>query len=314
MTADPTPKTGHEAGTGHKAGEAPPGGVRRDARKLLRELDGPVDEHFKQSVAGLSSQLGERAARQSTSDPRAAAEARRAALQAYDLARAQRWKTALRAAGVVVATVGVACFTVFIAMPPDQPSPRPMASRERAVPIELAAVEPTPATIPAPPPAANTPSPPVPPAALAIEPVVAEVAPVTASEPAPVGPAPVGPASAEPPPLRRDEVREVQTKLYSFGFNPGPIDGAVGSMTRAAIAQYQQNRDQPQTGTVDRELLEQLRQDPAPQVAAPQVAQRSARPGPARATGSSAARSSDPFEPLRTAANRFEQWVQSLGR
>lgn len=304
MTADPTPKTGHEAG------EAPPGGVRRDARKLLKELDGPVDEHFKQSVAGLSSQLGERAARQSTSDPRAAAEARRAALQAYDLARAQRWKTALRAAGVAVATVGVACFTVFIAMPPDQPSPRPMASRERAVPIEVAAAEP--AT--GPPPAASTPSLPVPPAALAIESVVAEVAPVTASEPAPVGPAPVGPESAEPPPLRRDEVREVQTKLYSFGFNPGPIDGAVGSMTRAAIAHYQQNRDQPQTGTVDRELLEQLRQDPAPQVAAPQVAQRPARPGPARATGSSAARSSDPFEPLRTAANRFEQWVQSLGR
>ncbi len=303
MTADPTPKTGHEAG------EAPPGGVRRDARKLLRELDGPVDEHFKQSVAGLSSQLGERAARQSTSDPRAAAEARRAALQAYDLARAQRWKTALRAAGVAVATAGVACFTVFIAMPPNQQSPRPMASRERAVPIELAAVEPAPATIPAPPPAASTPSPPVPLAAPAIVPVVTEVAPATTSEPAPVSPAP-----AEPPPLRRDEVREVQTKLYSFGFNPGPIDGAVGSMTRAAIAQYQQNRDQPQTGTVDRELLEQLRQDPAPQVAAPQVAQRSARPGPARATGSSAARSSDPFEPLRTAANRFEQWVQSLGR
>lgn len=290
-SGDPTSRTGHEAG------KAPPGGARRDARKLFKELDGPVDERFKRSLAGLTSQLSERAARQSTNDPQAAAEARRAALQAYDLARAQRLKTALRAAGVAVATVGVACFTVFIAMPPDQPPSRPMADRGRSAPVEVAPVEVAevvPATITAPA-AADTPSPP---AALAIAPVVAEVVS----------------APAEPPPLRRNEVREVQTKLHSFGFNPGPIDGAAGPMTMAAVAHYRQSRDRPQTGAVDGELLEQLRQDPAPQVAAPQVAQRSARPVPARATGSSAARPSDPFEPLRTAANRFEQWVQSLGR
>jgi len=81
-------------------------------------------------------------------------------------------------------------------------------------------------------------------------------------------------------------------------------------MTQAAIARYQQERGQPQTGVVDRDLLEQLRQDPAPPVVAPQVAQRAARP----ARASSAARQSDPFEPLRVAARDVERWFQGLGR
>src|SRR5258708_2141759 len=38
-------------------------------------------------------------------------------------------------------------------------------------------------------------------------------------------------------------------------------------MTEDAIRRYQQNRGQPQSGKVDRELLERLRQDPAPQIA-----------------------------------------------
>jgi hypothetical protein len=71
---------------------------------------------------------------------------------------------------------------------------------------------------------------------------------------------------------------------------------------------YQQDRGQPQTGTVDRELLEQLRQGPAPQ-----IAQRAARPD-ARATRSPGARRSDPFEPVRAAGNRLGQWLESLTR
>jgi hypothetical protein len=74
----------------------PPGNTRRTARQLMRDLDGPGDDRFKESLADLSSQLGRRAAEQSTADPKAAAEARRAALQAYDLARERRLKTALR--------------------------------------------------------------------------------------------------------------------------------------------------------------------------------------------------------------------------
>jgi hypothetical protein len=270
-----------------------------------------VDEHFKQSVAGLSGQLGERAAWKTTSDPKAAAEARRAALQAYDLARARRWKTALQAAGAAVAAAGVAGLTIFIAISPDKLSPNVTASVARAPSIGRVAAAPPPAALP---PIASAPS--VVPA-MASEPTPAKpepakpvpIKPAAAVEAASVEPAPV--PAAEPAPLRRDEVAEVQTRLYSFGFNPGPPDGAVGPMTQAAVMRYLQDRGQPQTATIDRELLEQLRQDPAPPVAAPpQVAQRTARP----AQTSSAARRSDPFEPMRVAAQNVERWFQSLGR
>ena len=128
-----------------------------------------------------------------------------------------------------------------------------------------------------------------------------ESAPATVRQAAPVEPAP------NPAPLRRDEVREVQARLQSFGFNPGPVDGVLGVMTEDAVMHYQRHRGQAQTGTVDRQLLEQLRRDPAPQ-----VAQR-VRPD-TRSARSPAARRSDPFEPVRAAGNRLGQWLDSLVR
>lgn len=293
MTAEPAPNTGPEPG---RAPKRPPGGARRTARQLLKEFDGPVDEHFKQSLASLTGRLGERAAWQSANGPQAAAEARRAALEAYDMARARRLKTALGTAGAAVAAAGIACLIVVVAVTPDPPSSREIASTERASRIEVAAGPAAPS-----PPAANLPSPPVVAAS-------AQVVSAAEGEKAPVEVAPVAPVP-EPAPdaLRRDEIREVQTWLHSFGFNPGPLDGAPGPMTRAAVLRYQRDRGQMQTGAVDQELLAQLRRDPAPQVAAPQPATR-----PVRA--SSAARRADPFEHLRVAAQDFERWLQSLGR
>ena len=92
-----------------------------------------------------------------------------------------------------------------------------------------------------------------------------------AAEPAPSSAA--APLAA-PEPLRGEEVREVQKRLQGFGFNPGPADGVAGRMTAGAVMSYQQSRGQPQTGDIDRELLEQLRQDPAPQVAPPPACER----------------------------------------
>jgi peptidoglycan hydrolase-like protein with peptidoglycan-binding domain len=111
-------------------------------------------------------------------------------------------------------------------------------------------------------------------------------------------------------PLRRDEVREVQSKLRSFGFDPGPVDGTVGPMTQGAARRYEQARGQQETGVVDRWLLDQLRQDPTPP---PVVAQR-APSDVRRAAYTSRGSSSDPFEPLRIAGDRFSRWLQSLGR
>ena len=76
-------------------------------------------------------------------------------------------------------------------------------------------------------------------------------------------------------------------------------------MTEDAIVRYQQSRGQPQTGKVDRELLEQLRQDPALQ-----VVQRPAGPY-ARPTPSAGPRRSDPSAPVRAAGDRLGQWLDS---
>jgi len=257
-------------------GTTPPGGTHRTARQLMRDLDGPGDDRFREALADSASELGKRATQQSAADPKAAAEARRAALQAYDLARARRQKTVLRAAAAAVAVVAIASLTVFIALPADRLPPRATASVVRPSPAEIVAVAPTPAV---------------------------QAAPAPASEPA-----------AVPIRLQRDEVREVQARLRAFGFNPGPPDGSAGPLTRSAVARYQQSRGQPQTGAADRDFLEQLRQDPAPPVVVPQVAQGAAPPGPSRPGGSSGTGPSDPFEPLRVAARDIERWFQSIGR
>ena len=100
----------------------------------------------------------------------------------------------------------------------------------------------------------------------------------------------------------------MQTKLYTFGFNPGPIDGADGPMTHAAIMHYEADRGLPKTGEVDRTLLETLRQDPAPQVVA------APPPPPRRMSHGYARRSDDPFAPLRAAGDRLGRWLESLSR
>ena len=91
-------------------------------------------------------------------------------------------------------------------------------------------------------------------------------------------PAEIPPSPSPAPALGRKEVREVQTRLRALGFNPGPVDGDAGRMTATAVTAYQEKRGLPQTGELDRALLDQLRQDPEPKAApAPQVAQHAAR-------------------------------------
>jgi hypothetical protein len=292
MTADRT-----ETGPG-------PSKAQPDSAKPSRPPapDGRDDEIFKQSMAELSRRLGERSARQSPVDPAAARAASRAALATYDRARGRQLIVGLGVAVAVVVGAGIAYLFPTVGARPVPPSPSAAARTEPAPPIEMATAAPAPAPpdSPSPSPAASvsyTPS---------VEPAAAvQAAPATGSQQTPVEPAP------NLTPLRRDEAREVQARLRSFGFNPGPVDGVPGAMTEGAAMHYQQNRGQPQTGKVDRELLEQLRQDPAPQVV--QQAQPAARPV-ARATTSPGARRSDPFEPVRTAGNRVGQWLESLTR
>jgi hypothetical protein len=100
---------------------------------------------------------------------------------------------------------------------------------------------------------------------------------VVSTEPPPPPPPPVeekkieAASPPEPTPqLATNEVREVQGRLRALGYNPGPVDGAAGPQTTAAVKQYQQARGLGATGTADKEVLERLRQE---QPAAPQQAQ-----------------------------------------
>jgi len=253
----------------------------------------PVSESFKRSMADLSRRLGERSATRSAPDPSTSAETRRAALQAYDQARL-RW-LALLVGGVVAA---VATGVALASLVPDE--------AESAPSIVTASVAPTRAA------SESTEPPPTVPSVAATE-----ITPRPA--PAPEPPVPAQTAAieptADPPTLRVDEVKELQAKLRSFGFNPGPVDGVAGPLTQSAAMRYQQARGQPQSAAVDRQLLEQLRQDPSPPVVQ-HVAQRAPRPDTTRPAtqASPPRRSSDPFESMRAAGDRFGRWLESVFR
>jgi hypothetical protein len=260
------------------------------------------------AMADLSRRLGEQLARQRAVDPDAAAAARRAALQAYDQARERRLIAALSVGLAVTVCAALAYFVSTIDSQPTlrspsaaanpQPAPSPgTASTMASVAPEGAPPSPAPSTAAAP----EAPAP----ATRVADPPAVEAASVPAADSAPA------PVEAPPSksPLQREDVREIQAKLRSFGFNPGPVDGTTGRLTEGAVRRYQQDRGQPQTGEIDRALLEQLRRDPAPPVVQ-QVAQRAARPD-ARSSGG---RRADPFEPVRAAGNRFGRWLDSLTR
>ena len=229
------------------------------------------DALFIDVMADFSRKLGERAARQSAGGLAGAAQERREALKAYDRARRrQQILTAGVAVGALIA-LGIASLAPPIASPVAAPPAVAAAPAEPAPAVMVAAAQPT------------------------VLPDATSTAPPT--QPAPSSTA----APAAPEPLRGEEVREVQKRLQGFGFNPGPADGVAGRMTAGAVMSYQQSRGQLQSGDIDRGLLEQLRQDPAPQVAPP--VQRTAP----RARAQTPARRPGPFDQLG-------RWLDSLVR
>ncbi len=289
----------------------------------------PGEEFFRQSIADLSRRLADRAGRQAEGEAQASAEARRRAMQAYELERARHLRLMLGGAGAVVATACIAWFVVVLGAPETTPAaPGPVATVEpAAAPIVTASAVPTPQPPPveAPPPVTPVVTPVVetpPPAVPAPPPVVSSPpAPQTAAAPTSEPPPQAAPTPAALPPaataLSRKEIREVQKRLAGFGFNPGPIDGVAGRQTEIATQHYLEVRGQPQMPPTEPQLLEQLRQDPAPQVAPPQVVQRASRPDPGTAQGSSpppARRSFDPFEPVKVAGAQITHWLQSAFR
>ncbi len=58
--------------------------------------------------------------------------------------------------------------------------------------------------------------------------------------------------------LSRNQVEKIQELLSSRGFDPGPIDGVIGSQTRQAIKEFQRTAKMPADGHPTPELLEIL--------------------------------------------------------
>ena len=191
-TADPTSKA-----------NPAPGGASPNTSPARNDVSPP-------SMAELSRRLGERAARQQGIDPAAAKAARHAALKAYAHTRRQRLVLEFAVGAIACAVVTYLVPTIrLVAFPP---SSNAAASTEastaaRTAPLAepgtllamTAAATPTPVTD-----IAYTP---------AVEPARAQAAPAADGQQAFVDPA------SDRSPLRRDEIREVQARLRSFGFN-----------------------------------------------------------------------------------------------
>ena len=59
-------------------------------------------------------------------------------------------------------------------------------------------------------------------------------------------------------PLSRNQVEKIQELLSAQGFDPGPVDGVIGSQTRQAIKEFQRTAKLPADGYPTPELLEVL--------------------------------------------------------
>lgn len=233
------------------------------------------DETFREALGDFARRVGERTAAKPAANPVEAAEKRRAALSAYDRERVRHW---MIGSSIVLGTVallgGLGLGMMWLPLKLGRAGvpiaeQRPVDTRiadTRTTEVQLVraqAVLPEPAR-------AKVPAQPV---AIAV-PAVPESPDVSMAELK---------AWAEPAPggLSAAEIREVQGRLLTLGYNPGRIDGALGPNTRAAANRYRERRNLlPANGAVDYNLLTALRQEPMPRVAQ--------RPQ----------RSTDPFEPI----------------
>jgi hypothetical protein len=57
---------------------------------------------------------------------------------------------------------------------------------------------------------------------------------------------------------QRNLVRDAQIALRDAGYDPGRIDGVMGSRTRAALREFQASQGLPQTGRLDETTQQQL--------------------------------------------------------
>ncbi len=86
------------------------------------------------------------------------------------------------------------------------------------------------------------------------------------------------PQTASVDPQADDEIRDVQAILKDLGFYAGDVDGLDGPNTRTAIETYRSTIGMTVTGSVDRELLDQLGVAKAGEATASEATARNAAP------------------------------------
>jgi peptidoglycan hydrolase-like protein with peptidoglycan-binding domain len=57
-----------------------------------------------------------------------------------------------------------------------------------------------------------------------------------------------------------DTISGAQGRLRNLGYDPGPIDGALGPRTRSVVRAFQRARGLSITGDLDRNTLETLKE------------------------------------------------------
>jgi len=141
--------------------------------------------------------------------------------------------------------------------PPTPDVPPPTAQ-------EIVSSKRTPTTVPTAAPAKDSPSSlPAIPAANGATTTAGRTAlpPIPPAKPSPQA-APTRSSPPSPPLSSSNDIRELQGRLQSLGFDPGTIDGANGPKTAAAVTRYQQARGLQPTGIADKDMLAELRQEP----------------------------------------------------
>lgn len=98
-------------------------------------------------------------------------------------------------------------------------------------------------------------------------------------------------SAAEPAVAQTPQIADVQRQLEVLGYDPGPIDGVMGSRTRQAIVQFQSDRGLPRTGDPTADTVKELRTAFARRAAgvqsSPEPDRKSAPPGPQSSGGGS---------------------------
>ena len=221
----------------------PLGFARPRPQRFARPRPQPDDDDrpFRQSLEALSRQLAARGPHEPPPVDPAAAEVKLPPEPTRPERQRRRRSAVLPLLAVVL---GVALAAVVHAMITPPPEPQPPRA---------AIVMPPPPPDSVPPPSTAELAPPKP---VTVDPPPPPVAPVVVAAPEPA--APKGK-------LEGYETMEIQTRLKAIGLNPGPLDGLSGAQTVAAIKQYEASKGRPQAGTLDRDLLQQLRQEPKEQ-------------------------------------------------